>query len=497
MKVLTAAQMREIDRRTMEAGIPGLVLMENAGHRVVEAMDREFGPLAAHHVVIVCGKGNNGGDGLVVARQLHTRFHPRRLDVILTADPAALQGDAAANWRMWRACGGEVTHEWTPELAGATLVVDALLGTGLAGPAGGAALDWIRRMNSGFPHARVVAVDIPSGLPSDAGKPVGEFARADLTVTFTALKIAHALPPNCDRMGKVVAGAIGTPAAMLEQDPALWLHLIEPDRFRKFFAPRERGAHKGDFGHVLVIGGAEGKTGAAAMAGAAALRSGAGLVTVACANPAHPALIPELMTEPLPSADSLAGVALRKSVVAIGPGLGASSATAALVQRALASLSCPVVVDADGLNVLAAAPWPGGAALRVLTPHPGEMSRLTGLDPAEIQARRIDVARALAMQRSAAVVLKGQRTVVAFADGRVWINPTGTPAMATGGSGDILTGMLAGLLAQFPSDPEGAILAAVYLHGLAGELGAKCLGELPLTATSLIDYLPRAMHACL
>lgn len=497
MKVLTAAQMREIDRRTMEVGIPGLVLMENAGHRVVEAMDRELGPLAAHHVVIVCGKGNNGGDGLVVARQLHTRFHPRRLDVILTADPAALQGDAAANLRMWRACGGAVTHEWTPELAGATLVVDALLGTGLAGPAGGAALDWIRRINSGFPHARVVAVDIPSGLPSDAGEPVGESARADLTVTFTALKIAHALPPNCDRMGKVVTGAIGTPAAMLEQDPALWLHLIEPDRFRKFFAPRERGAHKGDFGHVLVIGGAEGKTGAAAMAGTAALRSGAGLVTVACANPAHPALIPELMTEPLPSADSLAGVALRKSVVAIGPGLGASSATAALVQRALTSLSCPVVVDADGLNVLAAAPWPVGAALRVLTPHPGEMSRLTGLDTKEIQAHRIDVARALAMQRSAVVVLKGQRTVVAFADGRVWINPTGTPAMATGGSGDVLTGMLAGLLAQFPSDPEGAILAAVYLHGLAGELGAKCLGELPLTATSLIDYLPRAIHACL
>ncbi len=497
MKVLTAAQMREIDRRTMEAGIPGLVLMENAGHRLIEAMDREYGPLGAHHVVIVCGKGNNGGDGLVVARQLRTRYHPRRLDVILTADPAALQGDAAANVRMWQACGGTVTHEWTPELAGATLVVDALLGTGLAGPASGPALEWIRRINGGFPHARVVAVDIPSGLPSDSGEAAGEFARADLTVTFTALKIAHALPPNCGRMGKVIVGAIRTPEAMMEEDPALWLEVIEPDRFRKLLQPRDRGAHKGDFGHVLVVGGAEGKTGAAAMAGSAALRSGAGLVTVACANPAHPALIPELMTELLPSADSLAGLALRKSVVAIGPGLGTSSAAAALVQRALASLPCPVVADADALNVLASAPWPVGTALRVLTPHPGEMSRLTGLDTAEIQSRRIEVARTFAMQRSAAVVLKGQRTVVAFPGGRVWINPTGTPAMATGGSGDILTGMLAGLLAQFPRDPEGAILAAVYLHGLAGELGAQRLGELPLTATSLLDYLPRAIHACL
>ncbi len=497
MKVLTAQQMREVDRKTVEAGIPGLVLMENAGHRVVECLEREFAPLERRHVVVVCGKGNNGGDGLVVARQLHTRIHPRRLDVVVTADPHTMTGDAAANLRMFLACGGTIGQEWLPEMHGATVVVDALLGTGLSGPAAGAAVEWIRRINSSFPHARVVAVDIPSGMPSDSEYPAGEAVRADFTVTFTAPKVAHALPPNCDAVGKLTVGAIGSPPDLYEDDPRIVLALVEPRMFRHLLRPRSRNGHKGDYGHVLVAGGAEGKTGAAAMTGTAALRSGAGLVTVACSNPAHPALAPELMTELLPDTDSLETLAIRKTVVAIGPGLGMSNAAAALVRRACESLEQPMVVDADALNLLASGPWPMSQGVRVLTPHPGEMSRLTGLPTSTILEDRITVARTFATQRGAVVVLKGQRSLIAFPDGRVWINPTGTPAMATGGSGDILTGMIAGLLAQFPGEPEAAVAAAVFLHGQAGELGAGELGELPLTATDLLKYLPRAIDACL
>ncbi|MFN0171643.1 MAG: NAD(P)H-hydrate dehydratase, partial [Bryobacteraceae bacterium] len=399
--------------------------------------------------------------------------------------------------RMFLACGGTIGQEWLPEMSGATLVVDALLGTGLSGPASGAALDWIRRINTSFPHARVVAVDIPSGIPSDSPNAGGESARADFTVTFTAPKVAHTLPPNCDAMGALIVGAIGSPPELYEDDPEIFLSLVEPGMFRHLLRPRSKAGHKGDYGHVLVIGGAEGKTGAAAMAGTAALRSGAGLVTVACSNPGHPALAPELMTESLPGADSLAALAMRKSVVAIGPGLGTSNAAALLACRAYATLEAPVVVDADALNLLASGPWPMNGGLRVLTPHPGEMSRLTGLATHTILEDRVSVARTFATQRSAVLVLKGQRTLIAHPDGRVWINPTGTPAMATGGSGDILTGMLAGLLAQFPTKPDAAVAAAVYVHGLAGELGAGEMGELPLTATDLLKYLPRAIDACL
>ena len=261
MKVLTAAQMREVDRRTMEMGIPGIVLMENAGHRMVEFLERRFAPLDSQRIAIVCGKGNNGGDGFVVARQLFTRFRPAALHVVLLADPAELKGDAAANYRMLETCGCKVLREIPSEARNATLVIDALLGTGVSGPATGRMLEGIREINGGFPLAKVVAVDIPSGMPTDTGEPAGEFVRADATVTFSALKVAQVMPPNCDHVGELVLGPIGSPEALYAD---VWLSQVEPAMFRALLAPRPPGGHKGTFGHVLVVAGSPGKTGAAA-----------------------------------------------------------------------------------------------------------------------------------------------------------------------------------------------------------------------------------------
>ena len=501
MKVLSAAQMREVDRRTIELGIPGIVLMENAGHRVVEFLERRFAPLGSQRIVVLCGKGNNGGDGLAIARQLHARFRPLALDVVLLAAPEDLKGDAAANLRMLGAAGYPVLAAIPERARHATVVVDALLGTGIAGPASGRMLEGIRAINSAFPMAQVVAVDIPSGMAGDSAESIGETARADATVTFTAPKPAQVLPPNCDRVGELVVGAIGSPEDLYQD---AWLSLLEPAMFGAVVGPRPRSGHKGTFGHVLVVAGSRGKTGAAAMAGIAALRAGAGLVTVASAASAIPAIAahaPELMTEPLAETHSgcilqatdLEAVAEGKTVIAIGPGLGRHRGTETLVTTAAEQFAQPMVLDADALGAqVCGAP----GRVRVLTPHPGEMARLTGLSVADIQKDRVAAARTLATARQVTVVLKGQRTVLAFADGRVWINPTGTPAMGKGGAGDILTGLIAGFLAQFPALPDEAVSAAVYLHGRAGELGARALGEKCLLATDLLRYLPQAMEEC-
>jgi NAD(P)H-hydrate epimerase len=498
VKIPTAAQMREIDRRTIEMGIPGVVLMENAGHRVVELLAEKFAPLEAQRIVILCGKGNNGGDGMVVARQLFTRFQPRALHVVLLAAPEDLKGDAAQNYRMLQACGCPVARAIPAEAQLAAIVVDALLGTGIHGPATGAMLDAIRAINRGFPLAKVVAVDIPSGMPSDSGRPLGEQARADFTVTFTAPKPAHALAPNCDAVGELHVAAIGSPPELYDADDSIWLSLVQPSMFARLLGPRRRDGHKGSYGHVLAIAGSHGKTGAAAMCGMAALRAGAGLVTVASEESAIPVIsghAAELMTEPLTSG-RIAEIVAHKDVIAIGPGLGADPETVALVRRAFAEFAQPMVVDADALNALAGTAWAGAGMLRVLTPHPGEMARLCGKTIAEISADRLAAARALATERQVTLVLKGEGTLIAFPDGRVWINPTGTPAMGTGGTGDILTGFIAGLLGQFPKNPDQAVAAAVYMHGLAGELGAAVLTEKCLNATDLLRYLPAALEEC-
>jgi ADP-dependent NAD(P)H-hydrate dehydratase / NAD(P)H-hydrate epimerase len=498
VKILTAAQMREVDRRTAELGIPNIILMENAGHRVVEFLEREYAPLSKQRIVVVCGKGNNGGDGLVVARQLFTRAKPEWLRVVLGANPDELRGDALANYKMLIAVGCALSFEITPEMRTATLVVDAVLGTGFEGPARGIASELIDAINGSFPLADVVAVDVPSG----------EAVRAKHTVTFTALKPCLVLSPACELAGKVYVAQIGTPPELYEKDDTIWLSASEPQDFAGLFQPRVSDSNKGLYGHVLVIAGGRGKTGAAAMAGIAALRAGAGLSTVASAASAITAIAsyaPEIMTEPLAETESgaiamrapddpaLAAITDKKSVIAIGPGMGQRAETVQFIRRFVQESKTPMVVDADALNALAGqrSRFEGP---RIFTPHPGEMSRLTGKTIAEIQADRIGHARAFATEHGVYLVLKGNRSVIAFPDGRVWINLTGSPAMATGGTGDVLTGMIAGLLAQFPEQLESALLAAVYLHGRAGELGADAIGEKSFMATDLFEFLPEAMR---
>ncbi len=504
MKVLTAAQMREVDRRTIELGILGIILMENAGNRVVEFLAEKFSPLARHRISVLCGKGNNGGDGLVVARQLHTRFRPRALHVVLAGRPEDLKGDAAANFKMLRAAGCEVQFEIAPDMRRATLVIDAVLGTGLTGPARDRSAELIREINSGFPEAKVLAVDLPSGLASDSAFYTGDVVRADFTVTFTAPKPCHVISPACDRVGELRVCQIGSPEMLYEQDDSVYLSLSEPAAFQYLLKPRVRDSNKGLYGHALIIAGGRGKTGAAAMAGIGALRAGAGLVTVASAASAIDTIAahaPELMTDPLP--ETVSGMVKdvpseslhRKNVVAIGPGMGSDPETVQLIRRLVGELETTMVVDADGLNAIAGQPIRAKGP-RILTPHPGEMARLTGLSVEDVQADRIGVARSFAQDKGVHLVLKGNRTLMAWPNGRVWINPTGSPAMATGGTGDVLTGILAGLLAQFPQDVEAAVLAGVYLHGRAGEIGARELGEKSLIAGDLFRFLPEAIREC-
>jgi hydroxyethylthiazole kinase-like uncharacterized protein yjeF len=494
MKLLTAAEMREVDRITIERGIPAIVLMENAGHRVVEYLERRYSPLREQRIVILCGRGNNGGDGLVIARQLRTRFEPRSLDVVLAGAASDLHDEAAANCRMWLFCGGTIQPSLTPEMQCATIVIDALLGTGIKGPASGDLLGLIREINNGFPLADIVSVDIPSGMPSDGPMTGGECVCANATVTFTAPKVGLAVGPNYEQCGELIVGEIGSPKPLYQD---VQLNVTDRAEIAGLFVPRARNSNKGVYGHALVIAGGPGKSGAAAMAGISALRAGAGLVTVGSSESALPVIAahaPELMTEAVRHAGDVTRLAHGKTVAAIGPGMGGGAETAAMIREIFDGLALPMVVDADGLNALAGTGFRGPGTLRILTPHPGEMSRLAGIATAEVQSDRLGCARKFAAARNVCLVLKGDRTVIAFGDGRAWINPTGSPAMATGGTGDVLTGMITGLIAQFPEDVERAVLAAVWLHGRAGELGAREIGEKPLIATDLLRFLPEAMR---
>lgn len=521
MKILTAAEMQRIDRVTTERfGIPSLTLMENAGRGVVEFLVERFAPLREHRIAILCGRGNNGGDGLVVARLLREQgLHPR---VVLLADPKSLRGDAAANYERLRQSGEpEVAENATAweglksGLADTSLLIDAILGTGLSKPLEGFFQEVVRDLNSAFPAARVVAVDLPSGVSADTGELIGDCIRADATVTFTAPKLAHVFPPACERIGEWVVKPIGTPPEALE-DHELCLNLTSREDLDWLTRPRRLEAHKGNFGHVLILAGSIGKTGAAAMTAKAALRAGAGLATVATAESALPivaALGMEFMTEPLPETES-GTISLRaldygrldklvegKTVLAVGPGLGNVPETAELVRTVVNQYNLPLVLDADGLNAFAGClstlrvdRRPAGAT--VLTPHPGEMARLTNQTTAQILARRIEAAREFSIKYQINLVLKGFRTLTAAPDGQVWVNPTGNPGMATGGTGDILTGLIAGLLAQYPTSSVTKVVAgAVYLHGLAGDLAAREMGEASMVAGDLLEALPRAFRA--
>jgi len=518
MKILTAAQMAEVDRlSTARFGIPPLTLMENAGRHVAEALRREFS--AARRVTLFCGKGNNGGDGFVAARYL--RQQGIQLSVVLCGDPAELAGDARVNYEALLKTGAQVEvvaepSGWGPQRGQwleCDVIVDALLGTGLSGPVRGLLAEVVEAVNAARNRSRVLAVDIPSGLASDTGELIGPAIEADLTVTFTATKLGHIFPPACTRIGRLIVAHIGSPPELYEDNPDLFLNLITAHQFSRFPFRRARTAHKGDFGHVLVVGGSRGKSGAAAMAGLSALRAGAGLVTVATPESVLPtvaALAAEIMTEPLPATEvgTISSQAFAygrfekllesKTVLALGPGLGLHPETVEFVRTVLRHCKLPLVLDADGLNALAGALEvlrECQAQTLVLTPHPGEMARLVASTTAEVQRDRVGVARRFAQAYRAFVVLKGYRTLVATPEGQVYVNPTGNPGMASGGSGDVLTGLLAGLLAQSGDAPVADVLSlGVYLHGRAGDLGVETVGEQPLIARDILEAFPSALR---
>ena len=520
MKVLTAAQMREADRLTTERfGVPSLQLMENAGTCVVEFLQAQFADLPKRRIVVLCGKGNNGGDGLVVARLL--KRQGAQPTVLLFAALETLRGDAAVNLQRWQETSGELrvitdAPEWESAkgaLAGAQIVVDALLGTGLSGSVEGLLRAVIEDVNRLPRTVQVVAVDTPSGLPSDPTEVGGPVVRADYTVTFTAPKVGQLVSRDCDRVGKLLVRSIGTPPELLEEDAQLKLHWLEPDEFRSLSLRRRADAHKGDYGHALIVAGSRGKTGAAVLAARGALRVGAGLVTVATPDDVLPIVasgMAEMMTAPLIGTE-VGTISLRnmdygrfweitrgKNVLAMGPGVSMHQETQQWVRAVLADCPLPVVLDADGLNAFA-----GRAdelnkrrtAALAVTPHPGEMARLLGCTTQEVQANRPEVALRAAARWKAYVVLKGYHTIVATPDGRAFINSTGNPGMATGGTGDVLTGMLAGLTAQFGLEHWERVLGlGVYLHGLAGDLAAARVGEAPMIASDLVAAIPQAFQ---
>ena len=508
MKIVTAAEMREIDRRTMERGIPGPVLMENAGCRVVDYIKETFAPLSTHRVSVFCGKGNNGGDGFVIARQLWQQRICASLSVIEISDAARLAGDAAGARKMLVASGCPILAEIPDEAFYSTLVIDALLGTGIRGAVTGKAAEWIHIINSRFPYAAKIAVDLPSGFPTDEAEPAGEYVNTGHTVTFTALKRSQAFSPSYEAMGQLRVCPIGTPDDLCETNPELQLRLVTIPDLQSLFTPRPRNSNKGMYGHVLVVGGSTAKPGAPSMAGLAALRAGAGLSTVASSESAIAAIAgysPALMTEPLAetSSGNVSDAALEriqellknKTVLALGPGLGTERSTVALVRDLYHSAEIPMVVDADGLNAMVGADLKTDR-IRVLTPHPGEMGRLVGMSAKQVQAARFEIAAKFARDTNTTVVLKGDRTLIAFPGGETWVNPTGSPALATGGTGDILTGMVAGLMAQHSRDWKRAVVAAVWLHGRAAQLGEIELGEESFIATDLLRFLPAAIQEC-
>jgi hydroxyethylthiazole kinase-like uncharacterized protein yjeF len=508
LKILTAAEMREVDEQTIARGIPGIVLMENAGAAVVRYLEQHCVPLCSHRVVIFCGRGNNGGDGFVIARQLFQRHLCAELTVVELFPKEELKGDAALARGMLDAIACPVRREIPEQAFDATLIVDAILGTGVRGAASGRALEFIQFVNRRFPHAVKVAVDFPSGFPTDETEAAGEFARVDHTVTFTALKRSQAFSPSYEAMGRLEVCPIGTPDELCGSNSKYRLRLTTPADIAPLFKPRSKNSNKGMYGHVLVVAGSGPKPGAAAMAGMSVLRAGAGLATVASAPQATSIVAgacSELMTEALPEtstghiAYAAKGVIKKllenKTVLAIGPGVGTEEETVALVRDLYRSVEVPVVVDADALNALAGSNLETDR-IRIMTPHPGEMGRLIGKSAKDIQKSRMESAEALARESGAAIVLKGDRTVIAFAGGDIWVNPTGNPAMATGGTGDVLTGMVAGLVAQHPKDWQRAVAAAVWLHGRSGQLGTRDLGEQSLIATDLLRYLPAAMEEC-
>ncbi len=513
MKVVTASEMRGIDRTTIEdIGIPSMVLMERAGISVVKRIIEKFPVIQP--VAVLSGGGNNGGDGLVIARELQRAGY--NVKVFLLSPEDRLSKDCRNQYEIVKKLGLKVVINRAPSGKDLkdSIVVDAIIGTGLNKPLRDNLSKIVRLVNQYASY--VVAVDIPTGISSDTGEVMGEAVRADTTVTFGLPKIGHLLPPGSEYTGELFVEDIGFPPHLTNSD-SLKVELIEEDIIKALIPYREQDTHKGDYGHILIVGGSVGKTGATLMAARAALKAGAGLVTIALPDAAAKALMGSVLEEmmlPLPCSEdgTISMTALdsimdfiheRADVLAIGPGLGRSKETWQLVRELVRLSPLPMVIDADGLNALSESGYEGLKRLfcktispSVLTPHLGEMSRLAGCSTEEVRANRLDISRSFSEETAAVLVLKGAPTVISTPEGNQYINSTGNPGMATAGAGDVLTGIIAALIGQNLS-PVDASIAGVYIHGLSGDIAARHLTEYSLTAGELIKFLPDAFRRLL
>ncbi len=512
MRVVTAEEMKTLDKAAIEDyGIAGMVLMENAGRQVVETIRQVLGEVRGKVIRIFIGKGNNGGDGLVIAR--HLLNMGAEVKVLALADVDESTGDAAANLKIWRKMGQKIYSLHQGDginivrlvLMNTDLIVDAIYGTGFRGMVSDKVGRIIEVLNeSGKP---IIAVDIPSGLEADTGKAKGPCIQATHTVTFGLPKLGLILESGVDYAGQLHIADISIPAVLVEKY-APHRYLITDELVRDWLPVRPTTAHKGTFGRVLVVAGSRGMTGAAYLTGQGALRAGAGLVTVAVPETLHDIMevkLTEVMTVPLP--DTGLGILSREAgqriisllegmdVLAIGPGLSTVPEVVTMVRELLPSVEIPCVIDADALNALAGE----GDIIRkmqapaVITPHPGEMARLMGVKVRDIQEDRLAHATGAAENWNGVVLLKGARTVVAAPNGAIYINPTGNPGMASGGSGDVLTGMVASLIAQ-GLDPAWAAAAGAYIHGRAGDLAAREKGMMGLNAGDILSTVPAALR---
>ena len=513
MKVVTAHEMRQIDQQTIEQiGVPGAVLMEHAGSAVVRAIDEHFPE--CRQIAIVVGKGNNGGDGLVIARQLALAGQP--IQIFLVSSPESFAGDALTNLQIVQNLDLPITpilsvvelEAQKSQIASTDLIVDAIFGTGLRGGVHGFIGDVIEYLNE--VEKPVVAIDLPSGLSADTGIAEGACIKATYTVTMGLPKRGNLIHPGAALTGQLEVADIGFPSSVIDSQN-IQINWTQPCDAAQRLPSRPTHSHKGTYGRVFVVAASTGMTGAAALTSAGALRVGAGLVTLGAPKSLNPILevkLTEVMTLPLPETaeGSLAleakshiieAVERTKSILAIGPGLSQHPETVTLVHNLIRETDTPTVIDADGINALSKSKdsLSSLSPQTVLTPHPGEMARLIGGTVEALERDRIGIAQRFAQAHNVTLVLKGAPTIVAGGNGEVWINSTGNAGMATGGMGDVLTGLIAGLIAQKVS-PFNAAVLGVYLHGLAGDIVAESIGMHGLMAGDVLNHVPEAIELC-
>src|SRR5579863_3965890 len=524
MKALTAAEMREVDRLTTERhGVPGLQLMESAGRKAADAVWHVVAGCDNVHVCVLCGKGNNGGDGFVVARYLKEQKLATR--VVLFGKKEDVRGDAGKNLAKWLEAGGEIEFvegeaDWDrvwPGVCEANVIVDAMLGTGLRGGAEGTIKKAIGAINersrgaTGSWPALILGVDTPSGLPADDEPPTGLVLFAHRTVTFTAPKVGQLTGVGAEACGTLQVVSIGSPAKLIEETGKGAVRWAGPDEFSGMPLVRAADSHKGTFGHAVTVAGSRGKSGAAVLASYACLRAGAGLTTIATPDEIQPVVATahaEYMTEPLLSTKT-GGIAAAnassgrmtklledKAAVAIGPGIGTHVETRMVVQQLVREATLPIILDADGLNCFDGEAYKLGqrkTQFLAITPHPGEMARLLGVKNSEVQSDRLKAATEAAKKWKAHVILKGYHTILAAPDGRVFVNTTGGPSLAKGGTGDVLTGVLAALTAQFGTEDWLRVLAlGVALHGTAADILARDAEPSGVLAHEVARTIPQA-----